>query len=100
MSLVTCDDVAAALAAAALGDRDGVIRLTGPNALTAGQLAEIAGVAAGRRSPTFRLPTRAIADETHLNLLSWVRLHSSASVRHAGWVLNANVQRRPPCLCR
>jgi NAD(P)H dehydrogenase (quinone) len=47
MSLVTCDDVAAALAAAALGDRDGVIRLTGPEALTAGQLAEIAGAAAG-----------------------------------------------------
>jgi NAD(P)H dehydrogenase (quinone) len=48
MSLVTCDDVAAALAAAALGDRDGVIRLTGPDALTAAQAAEIAGAAAGR----------------------------------------------------
>jgi NAD(P)H dehydrogenase (quinone) len=48
MSLVTCDDVAAALAAAALGDRDGVIRLTGPDALTARQLGEIAGAAAGR----------------------------------------------------
>ncbi len=48
MSLVTCDDVAAALAAAALGDRDGVIRLTGPAALTARQLAGIAGAAAGR----------------------------------------------------
>jgi len=48
MSLVTCDDVAAALAAAALGDRDGVIQLTGPEALTARQVAEIAGAAAGR----------------------------------------------------
>jgi NAD(P)H dehydrogenase (quinone) len=48
MSLVTCDDVAAALAAAALGDRDGVIRLTGPEALTARQVAEIAGASAGR----------------------------------------------------
>jgi NAD(P)H dehydrogenase (quinone) len=48
MSLVTCDDVAAGLAAAALGERDGVIRLTGPDALTAAQLAEIAGAVAGR----------------------------------------------------
>ncbi len=47
MSLVTCDDVAAALAAATLGDRDGVIRLTGPDALTAAQIAEVAGAAAG-----------------------------------------------------
>jgi NAD(P)H dehydrogenase (quinone) len=48
MSLVTCDDVGAALAAVALGDRGGVIRLTGPDALTARQVAEIAGAAAGR----------------------------------------------------
>lgn len=52
MSLVTCDDVAAALAAAALGDRTGVIRLTGPEALTAAQLARIAGAAVGR-SPSY-----------------------------------------------
>jgi len=51
MSLVTCDDVAAALAAATLGDRDGVIRLTGPDALTAAQIAEVAGAAAGRPLP-------------------------------------------------
>jgi uncharacterized protein YbjT (DUF2867 family) len=48
MSLVTCDDVATALAAAAFSERDGVIRLTGPDALTAAQLAEIASAAAGR----------------------------------------------------
>ncbi|HSK37443.1 MAG TPA: hypothetical protein VLA80_11975, partial [Actinomycetota bacterium] len=47
MSLVTCADVAAGLAAAAVGDRDGVIRLTGPEALTAAQVAEFAG-AVGR----------------------------------------------------
>jgi NAD(P)H dehydrogenase (quinone) len=48
MSLVTCDDVAAALAAAALGDRDGVVRLTGPEAITAARIAEVAAAATGR----------------------------------------------------
>jgi len=60
MSLLTCEDAAAALAAAALGDREGLIRLTGPDALTAGQIAEIASGAAGR-SPTIRSTMRAIA---------------------------------------
>ncbi|HEV2825233.1 MAG TPA: NAD(P)H-binding protein [Actinomycetota bacterium] len=48
MSLVTCADVAAGLATAAVGDRDGVVRLTGPEALTAAQVTEIAGAAVGR----------------------------------------------------
>ena len=48
MSLVTCDDVAAALAVAARSEREGVIRLTGPEALTAAQLTEIASAVAGR----------------------------------------------------
>ncbi len=48
MSLVTCDDVAAALAAAALGERDGVVRLTGPEAVTAARIAEVAAAATGR----------------------------------------------------
>jgi NAD(P)H dehydrogenase (quinone) len=45
MSLVTRDDTAAALAAAAVAHADGVIDVTGPQALTAAEIAAIAGVA-------------------------------------------------------
>ncbi|HEX6676327.1 MAG TPA: NAD(P)H-binding protein [Actinomycetes bacterium] len=48
MSLVAGDDVAAALAAAAVGERDGVVRLTGPEVLTAARVAGVAAVATGR----------------------------------------------------
>jgi NAD(P)H dehydrogenase (quinone) len=65
MSLVTCDDVAAALAAAALGDRDGVMRLTGPEALTAAQIAEIAGAGTGRS-----LAYRPLADADYRSRLA------------------------------
>jgi NAD(P)H dehydrogenase (quinone) len=44
MSLVTRDDTAAALAAAALAGLDGVIDVTGPEALTAAEVAAAAGV--------------------------------------------------------
>jgi NAD(P)H dehydrogenase (quinone) len=45
MSLVTREDTAAALAAAALARREGVIDITGPEALTGAEIAAIAGVA-------------------------------------------------------
>jgi NAD(P)H dehydrogenase (quinone) len=44
MSLVTRDDTAAALAAAALDGLDGVVDVTGPDALTGAEIAVIAGV--------------------------------------------------------
>lgn len=76
MSLVTCDDVAAGLAAAALGDRDGVLRLTGPEALTAAQIAEIAGAAAGRA-----LPYVALDDGDYRRRL--------VAARAPGWLIEA-----------
>ena len=44
MSLVTRDDVAGAVAAAARSRREGVLNVTGPEALTAAEIAAIAGV--------------------------------------------------------
>jgi NAD(P)H dehydrogenase (quinone) len=44
MSLVTRDDVAHALAVAAATRRTGIVDLTGPEALTAGEIARIAGL--------------------------------------------------------
>jgi NAD(P)H dehydrogenase (quinone) len=49
MSLVSRDDVAAALAVAALSRREGIVQLTGPAALTAGDIARITEHATGRR---------------------------------------------------
>jgi NAD(P)H dehydrogenase (quinone) len=48
MSLVTRDDVACGLAAAATAGREGVVDLTGPAALTAGEIAAITQDATGR----------------------------------------------------
>jgi NAD(P)H dehydrogenase (quinone) len=48
MSLVARDDVARALAVAAVSRREGVIELTGPAALTADEISEITGAATGR----------------------------------------------------
>jgi NAD(P)H dehydrogenase (quinone) len=48
MSLVSRDDVARALAVAALSGREGVIELTGPAALTAGEISRITEAATGR----------------------------------------------------
>ena len=48
MALVRRDDVAAALAGAALAGRTGVVRLTGPDALTAREIAALAEAATGR----------------------------------------------------
>jgi NAD(P)H dehydrogenase (quinone) len=92
MSLVTCDDVATALVAAALGDRDDEIRLTGPDALTAGHIAEIAGAAAGRALDYLPLTdagyrSRLLADRTpdwlieaYASLFTSVRAHRFAAV--------------------
>jgi NAD(P)H dehydrogenase (quinone) len=49
MSLVTRDDVARTLAVAAVSRREGIIELTGPEALTAGEIGQITGEATGRR---------------------------------------------------
>jgi NAD(P)H dehydrogenase (quinone) len=49
MSLVTRDDVARALAVAAVSRCEGVIELTGPAALTAGEISQITEAATGRR---------------------------------------------------
>ena len=48
MSLVTRDDVARALAAAAVSRREGIVDLTGPEALTADEICRITDAAAGR----------------------------------------------------
>jgi NAD(P)H dehydrogenase (quinone) len=49
MSLVSRDDAARALAAAAVSRREGIIELTGPAALTVGEIAQITEVETGRR---------------------------------------------------
>jgi NAD(P)H dehydrogenase (quinone) len=49
MSLLTRDDAARALAVAAVSRCEGVIELTGPEALTAGEISEITGAATGQR---------------------------------------------------
>jgi NAD(P)H dehydrogenase (quinone) len=48
MSLITREDTARALADAAASNREGVLELTGPAAITAGQVARIAQAEAGR----------------------------------------------------
>jgi NAD(P)H dehydrogenase (quinone) len=48
MSLVTRDDVARALAVAAVSRRDGIVELTGPDALTADEICRITEGATGR----------------------------------------------------
>jgi NAD(P)H dehydrogenase (quinone) len=45
MSLVTRDDTARALAAAAASEHEGILELTGPEALTAAEIAALAGLA-------------------------------------------------------
>jgi NAD(P)H dehydrogenase (quinone) len=49
MSLVTRDDVARTLAAGAVSRREGISELTGPEALTAGEIGELTEEASGRR---------------------------------------------------
>ena len=48
MSLVTRDDTAGALAAAAVARHEGVLELTGPEALTAREISEVAEATTGR----------------------------------------------------
>jgi NAD(P)H dehydrogenase (quinone) len=48
MSLVTRDDTARALAAAALSSQEGIVDLTGPQALTGAEICELTEVATGR----------------------------------------------------
>jgi NAD(P)H dehydrogenase (quinone) len=52
MSLVTRDDVARSLAALALSRETGTVELTGPTALTAGEIAEITASITGLRTTT------------------------------------------------
>ena len=49
MSLVTRDDVARALASAAVSCREGIVELTGPAALTADEISQITAAETGRR---------------------------------------------------
>jgi NAD(P)H dehydrogenase (quinone) len=49
MSLVSRDDVARAVAAAAVAGSEGIIELTGPAALTTGEISEIAEAVTGRQ---------------------------------------------------
>lgn len=49
MSLLSRDDAARALAVAAVSGVEGVIELTGPAALTAGEISQITGAVTGRR---------------------------------------------------
>jgi NAD(P)H dehydrogenase (quinone) len=49
MSLVSRDDAARALAVAAVSRREGIVDLTGPEALTAGEISQITEAVTGRR---------------------------------------------------
>jgi NAD(P)H dehydrogenase (quinone) len=65
MSLLTRDDAARALAAAAVSRREGIIDLTGPEALTAGEISRITEAVTGRR-----LRYEALDDEAYRQRLA------------------------------